>query len=299
MTTLSDTAPADRAREPGAPDRSPGGRRPLQWWREITLIVVFYGCYTAIRDIRGTRPVSVSQAFHNAERVISLEKHLGIFHEAQIQHLVLPHRTLVQLLDVWYGSTHFVVTAAVLAVLFFRFPQRYRRWRNTLAVATALALIGFALFPLMPPRLLPARFGFTDTLGVVGGLWDFDSGPMAQLSNQFAAMPSLHFAWALWCSLAITPLLRRRVWRWAMGAYPVVTLACVIVTANHYFLDTAAGALTVLAGYWCSRLLETRGSGRETGRRIRRRPPERSRMMSPWPDESAPLANVFESRPLF
>lgn len=281
----------------GLTDLAPEAQDRLQWWREIACIVVFYGCYTAIRDIRGTRPVSVFQAFHNAERVMGLEKALGIFHEAQIQHLVLAQRSLVQVLDLWYGSTHFVVTAAVLAVLFFRFPQRYRRWRNTLAVATALALVGFALFPLMPPRLLPARFGFTDTLGVVGGLWDFESGPMAQLSNQFAAMPSLHFAWALWCSLAVMPVLRRRVWRWVMAAYPVVTLACVIVTANHYFLDTAAGALIVLAGYWCSRLLAARRCDDGSGWRIRRRRSQRSRMLPAWPDESDP-AKGFGSRPL-
>lgn len=227
-------------------------------WREIILIAAFYGLYTAIRDLRGTRPVSVTQAFHNARRVIGLERSFGAFHEAQVQHWVLGDRLLVRLLDDWYGSTHFVVTAAVLALLFFSYPGSYRRWRNALAVVTGLALIGFAFFPLMPPRLLPPAYGFTDTLRVVGGLWNFDSGPMTHLSNQYAAMPSLHFAWALWCGAALSSV-SRAVWARVLAVlYPAVTLVCIIVTANHYFTDTAAGAAIVGVGYVCSRQWEGR-----------------------------------------
>jgi membrane-associated phospholipid phosphatase len=201
--------------------------------------------------------VSAVQAFTNAKRVIGLERTLGIFHEAQIQHFFLGARWFVRWLDDWYGSTHFVVTAGVLALLFFCHPAHYRRWRNTLAVVTGVALVGFAWFPLMPPRLLPASYGFTDTLRVVGGLWNFDSGPMSHLSDQYAAMPSLHFAWALWSGLALCALTRRWWLRSLALAYPAVTLLCVIVTANHYFTDTAAGALLVAVGYGASRSWET------------------------------------------
>lgn len=221
------------------------------------MIAIFYGLYTAVRDLRGTRPVSTGLALANAKRVIGLERSLGVFHEAQIQQLFLGDKVVVGALDDWYGSTHFVVTAAVLVILFFAHPGRYRLWRNTLAVATGAALIGFAWFPLMPPRLLPVQFGFTDTLRVVGGLWNFDSGPMAQVSDQYAAMPSLHFGWALWCGLTLFSLSRRR-WAKALAlVYPAVTLLCVIVTANHYFADTAAGAAVVGAGYLVARVGET------------------------------------------
>jgi PAP2 superfamily len=240
------------------PDAGPYPREDLRWWREIALIVVFYGVYTAIRDLRGTRPVSVGQAFHNARRVVGFERRLGLFHEAQIQRLALHDHFVVRLLDDWYGSTHFVVTAAVLAVLFFAHPSRYRHWRNALALATGLALIGFAFFPLMPPRLLPPGYGFTDTLQVVGGLWSFDSGPMTHLSNQYAAMPSLHFAWALWSGAALFSVARRLYVRLLAVLYPAVTLVCVIVTANHYFTDTAAGAAIVGVGYLGAKLLERR-----------------------------------------
>jgi membrane-associated phospholipid phosphatase len=234
------------------PAGPPDPPRP-RWWREVGLIAVFYAAYTSIRDIRGTRGASAIRAFADARRVIGFERSLGVFHEAQIQHAFLGQRALIEGLDDWYGSTHFIVTAGVLVALFLGRSHRYRQWRNTLAVATAVALIGFAWFPLMPPRLLPARYGFTDTLRVIGGLWNFNSGPMAHLSDQYAAMPSLHFAWALWCGLALFSL-SRRWWTRALSlTYPAVTLLCVIVTANHYFTDTAAGAVIIGAGYLVSR----------------------------------------------
>lgn len=217
---------------------------------------MFYGLYTAIRDARGTRPGSVAQAFRDAQRIIGLERVLGVFREAEIQHALIGDRGLVRLLDDWYGSTHFVVTAAVLVVLFFAYPAHYQRWRNTLAVATAAALIGFAWFPLMPPRLLPASFGFIDTLRVVGGLWNFDSGPMTHLSDQYAAMPSLHFGWALWSGMAVSSIVRRGWVKALVLGYPAITLLCVIVTANHYFTDTAAGALIVAVGCGAARAIE-------------------------------------------
>lgn len=243
------------------PDRGPadGGQktgRSLRATRQILLIALFYGVYTLIRDLRGTRPVSAATALHNAEDIIHLEQALHLFHEAQIQHFFLRDRTWISFLDDWYGTAHFLVTAAVLVVLFYFFHDRYRRWRNTLAVATGLALIGFAVFPVMPPRLLPASFGFTDTLARIGGLWNFETGPMPHLSDQFAAMPSLHFAWALWSGAAIFAL-SRRWWTRAIGiGYPAVTLVCVIITANHYFADVAAGVVIVVAGYGAALALE-------------------------------------------
>jgi hypothetical protein len=100
----------------------------------------------------------------------------------------------------------------------------------------------------MPPRLLPASYGFVDTLRVFGGLWDFDSGPVAQVSNQYAAMPSLHFAWSTWSALVLFPMLRRRWSRALIVLYPVATTFAIVVTANHYWLDAAGGALVLGVG---------------------------------------------------
>jgi hypothetical protein len=150
-----------------------------------------------------------------------------------------------------------VVTTVAIIWLFRKQPWRYIRWRTALAATTAFALVGFALFPLMPPRLLPASYGFVDTLRTYGGLWSFDSGAMQKVSNQYAAMPSLHFAWSTWCCLVFLPALKRPWARVLCIAYPVLTLFAIVVTANHYWLDAAGGALAlgfgILVGTWWDR----------------------------------------------
>ena len=154
----------------------------------------------------------------------------------------------------------------MFALLFWKRPNVFPQWRNALAFMTALAIFGFAFFPLMPPRLLDAScrstaalhhlafrpidgtFGFVDTLAHYGGLWSFDSGAMAEISNQYAAMPSLHIGWSTWCALAMWPLMRRRWQRVAVLLYPLLTLFCIVVTANHYWLDGVGGLVVFSVG---------------------------------------------------
>ncbi len=241
--------------EPARPPRPAG----LRWWKELIYVLIFYGIYTAVRDTQGSASVSKIHAFHNAQRVIHAERDLWIFHEQAIQHAFLSWHWLLKSLDVFYGSAHFIITAAALIWLFHKMPQRYALWRNTLAITTALALVGFAFFPLMPPRLLdlvqPGSYHFVDTLHTIGGLWNFDSGTMQKLSNQYAAMPSLHFAWSSWCVCVLWPGIRSRVGRVALVAYPLLTLFTIVVTANHYFLDAAGGVVVLTAGFLLARAL--------------------------------------------
>ena len=227
----------------------PASRHGLRWWKEVVTALVFYVVYSAIRNTQGSASVSETLAFRNARRIIRWEELLGLYHEEAIQDAVIGWgRTLMSFWNLFYGTFHFFVTIAVLVLLFRRAPERYRRWRNVLAATTALALVGFALYPLMPPRLLPPSYGYVDSLKVFGSLWSFDSAAMQKLSNQYAAMPSLHFAWALWCALAAVPVLRR-VWaRVLLGLYPVLTLFAIVVTGNHFWLDAAGGALAVGGG---------------------------------------------------
>ena len=92
------------------------------------------------------------------------------------------------------------------------------------------------------------EFGFVDTLADFGGPWSFDSETMASISNQYAAMPSLHIGWSTWCAIAVWPLLRRRRTKVAVLLYPLATLFCIIVTGNHYWLDGAGGLLALGGG---------------------------------------------------
>jgi hypothetical protein len=239
--------PVEAAEPAGASE--PDRRRVsgLRWWREVVYILAFYAVYSVVRNTQGSAAVSAAHALHNATRVIRLEHLLGVYRERAIQHAFLGDRLFIEFWNLFYGTFHFIVTAFALVYLFRRFPARYRRWRNTLAFTTGLALVGFALFPLMPPRLLPTPYGFVDTLRSYGALWSFDSGAVHKISNQYAAMPSLHFAWSTWCALVLVPALRARWARVLAAVYPLLTLFAIVVTANHYVLD-AAGGLVVLAG---------------------------------------------------
>jgi hypothetical protein len=227
----------------------------LRFWRELFYVVVFYGIYTVIRDTQGSHAVSSGRALANAKQVIRLERSIGIFHERAVQHAFASQHLFLRFCGVFYGSAHFVVTAVALIWLFRKMPARYALWRNALAITTALALIGFATYPLMPPRLLPAGYHFVDTLKTVGGLWSFDSGAMQKVSNQYAAMPSLHFAWSSWCAFVLWPGLRRGWSRALAVAYPLLTLFAIVVTANHFFLDAVAGALALTIGYLLARVV--------------------------------------------
>ncbi len=211
-------------------------------------IAAFYGVYSYIRNTQGSASVSADHAFANAREIIRLERAMGLYFEEGVQEAFLDDRWFIQFWNLFYGTFHFVVTVAALVLLFRRFPARYPRWRNTLAATTGLALIGFATYPLMPPRLLPEPYGFIDTLRVFGGLWSFESGPVAQVSNQYAAMPSLHFAWSTWSALVLYPMLTRPWARVLAALYPVATLFAIVVTANHFWLDAAGGALVLGVG---------------------------------------------------
>jgi hypothetical protein len=148
--------------------------------------------YSFIRNTQGSATVSAEHAFSHARAVIDVERALGLFFEEGLQDAFLDWRWFIQFWNLFYGTFHFVVTVVALVMLFRRFPARYPRWRNTLAATTALALIGFATYPLMPPRLLAQHgldYGFVDTLQKVGGLWSFDSGTMATMVTRKCAEP--------------------------------------------------------------------------------------------------------------
>jgi hypothetical protein len=238
-------------------DAPPAAAPRLRWWRELVYIGAFYAVYTAVRNTQGSATVSAGRAFHNAKRVIGLERFFGLYHEHQVQHVFLGHRLFLQFWDVFYGTAHFVVTAGALVYAFRRMKGRYPLWRNTLACTTALALVGFALYPLMPPRLLPEHYGFVDTLRVYGGLWSFDSGAMQKISNQYAAMPSLHFAWSSWSAFVLYPAARRWWVKALVAAYPFITLFAIVVTANHYVLDAMGGAAVLGLGFLLGRAITT------------------------------------------
>ncbi len=250
-----------------APERTPLERK-LFWWKEAIVIALFYGVYSFARNQFGSARLSIGDepvhAFDNAIRVIRWERAIGLYHEETIQDWFLPYRGFIQFWNTYYGTAHFVVTIGAFVWMFRRKPIDFPKWRNALAFSTALAIVGFSLFPLMPPRLLNEGgryggerlataegyedFGFVDTLADYGGPWSFDSGTMQSISNQYAAMPSLHIGWSSWCAIVMWRLTRRRWARVLLVLYPAATLFCIVVTGNHFWLDGIGGIVALAVG---------------------------------------------------
>ena len=232
----------------------------LRWWVEIIIIGVCYLIYSMIRNYLGSDNVTWEVAFDNAKTIIEIERYLGLYQELRIQDWFIDWELFIRFWNIFYGLFHFAVTGFVLFWLYVRFPDHFARWRTIGLVTTGLALIGFAIFPLMPPRLLGASidayganmfeaYPFVDTVKEFGGLWQYGSGALRSVSNQYAAMPSLHFAWACWCTIAIYSRLSHVATKALAVLYPIATLFAILVTANHFWLDAVGGALVLLLGY--------------------------------------------------
>jgi hypothetical protein len=228
---------------------------------------VCYGYYNGFEWVRSQLEGSRREALVHARQIVSTERALHLFHEARVEHWVLPCAPACQVAstpavesyairfwNVYYGLMHFAVPALVLIFLFWRFPERYRLWRNTAGLMLLISLLGFWLYPLLPPRLLPAHYGFFDAsnFGGIGPIGKAEAGPMA---NAFAAMPSLHIGWSSWCAFAAVPAVRRRWIKALLVAHPIATMVAVVVTANHYILDGVGGLVTLGLAYLVARLV--------------------------------------------
>jgi hypothetical protein len=270
--------------EPLVEERTPGLDWGLHWWHELIYVVLVYAAYSAVRNQFGSGggKIDPEPAFNHAKAIIQLQRNIGLYFEDSLQrwYLDLPLHGIIRFWNIYYGLFHFVVVAIALVLMFRKAPQRYRLWRNTLAFTTLLALVGFASFSLMPPRLLDDpgqyggcqiyaagqtlpenegqppcdRYGFVDTVAKYGGWASFGSEEMAAVSNQYAAMPSMHIGWSTWCALVLAPLVRRRWLRALVIAYPFFTLFDIMVTANHYWIDGVGGLICLGGGYLIARI---------------------------------------------
>jgi hypothetical protein len=216
-------------------------------WLELPIVLVFYEAYRVARI--GVHP-SASVAYRHAVHVVHFERDTWTFWERTMQQPFLHHRALLTAMEAYYGVAHFAVPAIALILLYVRHPGKYRHWRNVFAWLLVLALVGFIVYPLMPPRLLPGRFGFVDTASLAHALGPVHPGSGgAGGDNPFAAMPSLHVGWSTWSALALASLTSRWWLRIALFAYPALTTVVVCVTANHYLADAWGGLLALGLAY--------------------------------------------------
>jgi hypothetical protein len=201
-------------------------------------------CLSAYKWVRLVTRDDVGTALHNARRVIGLERALNVATELDLQRWVLASTDLIQACNHYYVRVHFPSMALLLLWALFLAPEHYRHLRRVVIATTALSLVAHVAFPLAPPRMLTS-LGFIDTMARYGPD-AYGSETIRQNANQFAAMPSVHFAWAVIAAYAIIRFTRSR-WRWLAVAHPVATLFVIVATANHYWLDAfVAGALVGL-----------------------------------------------------
>jgi len=229
--TNSDGQPGSQGRD-GSAKRSP-------LLVELAVIAFLGWIYDWLQDLA---PVRLGLALRNGQAIISFEERLHISPEKFLDHWLAHHYWLAYISSDFYDNAIFVFTACLAIWLWWRRPDIYRPLRNDLVLANLIGFSVFWLFPVAPPRMLP---GFIDVVEKVGGLGSWHNTLISH-ADQLAAMPSMHLAWAVWCSIVLWRLAGKNSWRWAalaVGvAYPLATAWVVMATANHYLMDVLAGA---------------------------------------------------------
>jgi hypothetical protein len=237
-------------REPAERKPDTSARPPLV--RELLLVAGLFLVYKLGRQAANGH---VEEAFHNAGHVWSFERALGLPGEGAVQSVLLHSTTLVQTANTYYAAVHFPATLAFLIWLYWRRPRHYVWSRRVLAALTGTALTLHLLFPLAPPRMLNAA-GLVDT-GQVYGPSVYGETPVTDsMANQFAAMPSLHFGWALAVAVGLIVATRSR-WRPLWLLHPLFTLLVIVGTANHYWLDAIVVSALLAVAYAVLRLPRT------------------------------------------
>ncbi|MFI8516658.1 phosphatase PAP2 family protein [Streptomyces sp. NPDC085481] len=227
--------------------RARAPRRPRIWF-EILLIAVSYWTYSLIRN---AVPEQKAQALQNADWIWQVESSLGLAFEHAVNHAVNSVTWLIVSMNYYYATLHFVVTIGVLVWLYRWQPGRYAGFRTVLFATTGVALVGYYLYPLAPPRLMNGQ-NFVDTVLVHHTWGSMASGNLKHMSNQYAAMPSMHIGWSLWCGLTIF-LLAKAPWARILGLlYPAATLVVIVATANHFWLDAVGGMICLAFGFGIS-----------------------------------------------
>lgn len=243
----------ERASSPSLPEAASGAREATRfraWWsgpngyRVLAEFGLCLGLFYLYRTIRMVTRDDAAAAFENARDVMRIEQAVGIFNEERLQDFLLGSRGLIEALNRYYVSVHFTATTLFLMWAFVRHRDVYRTIRYVFIFVTAAALVIHVMVPLAPPRMFPAT-GFVDTLRVYGPRI-YTTDVQASVVNQFAAVPSLHFGWAVLVAGGFVAIKRSRRSLLAF-LHPFITLVAIVATGNHYWFDAAIALVLVLA----------------------------------------------------
>jgi hypothetical protein len=256
-----------------------------RWWhsrvgyRFFVEAALMIGAYFVYKFVRFSVRDQATDAYQNALTVVDVERALRFFTEPDLQRLVLRHPNLAKTLNTYYVGAHFPITILCLAWLYVRRPLGYLSTRRILVVSSAAGLAIHVMYPLAPPRMLPG-YGFVDLGQLFGPAAYGPNAIFGGIANEFAAMPSLHFGWAIIMAVAIVRY-GRSPFRWIIVAHPMLTTAAIVMTANHYWLDALVAGMVLALVYALASLLS----------RLRPGGSVRSAPEPPPPDE-APVVDL-------
>lgn len=222
------------------------GMTALPGWfsvaREVGIMALAAFIYFYARGLIHAR---AGEAADNASWLVSFERSIGIFHEPTVQSWILGRTWLTDLANAVYIYGHWPVVISTLTWLLVRHREMFRVYRSAMLISGAIGIVVFVMFPMAPPRFL-TDLGFVDTVTLHSEAYRVLQPP--SLTNQYAAMPSLHVGWNLLMGIAIVTQTRSRFWKLFGAAMPLLMYLATIVTANHYLLDGIAGAIIALTG---------------------------------------------------
>jgi membrane-associated phospholipid phosphatase len=231
-------------------DRIAGFFRLPQGWLDVARqLLLFAGAYYVYRIVRGIVDGQAVAAFENGRTLVYLEREMGLFFEPGLQDWAQNHDWIMWVANSMYVNSHFIVTTSFLVWLYLARNDAYYFVRNMFMVAMALALVGYVAYPTAPPRFL-TEWGFTDT--VVEFVGNDAEVTASVLYNPYAAVPSMHVAFALMIAIPAISLIRHRTLKVLWGLYPLLVTFVVVVTANHYWIDAALGAMVAAASAWAA-----------------------------------------------
>jgi membrane-associated phospholipid phosphatase len=225
-----------------------GSRYLPRGWRDFgRQLAIWFGFLLAYQIVRGIADRNPTRAFENGLWVIQAEEHVSGLVELSLQQMISSSRVLTAAVSWTYWNSEFTVVGIALLWVYLRRNDHFDRFRNWILLANGIGLVGYVVVPTAPPRMF-AAFGFDDTLLSFGSL-NHGSGLVEIAANPYAAMPSLHAADALIIGISMALIVKRK-WAKALWlAWPAWVWFSVMATANHFWLDIAAGILVaVIAG---------------------------------------------------
>jgi membrane-associated phospholipid phosphatase len=206
--------------------------------------LLFAGAYYIYRIVRGLVDGHANVAFQHARDIVNFERATHLFIEPAVQSWSLSHSFFIHVADWMYVNSHFLVTTTFLVWLYIARNHAYYFVRNMFMIAMAFAIAGYVAYPTAPPRFLP-EWGFQDTVA------NFFGDSVAQsanvLYNPYAAVPSMHVAFALLIAVPAIKLVRNRALKLLWSLYPLLVTFVVIATGNHFWIDAALGAVVAAA----------------------------------------------------